>query len=244
MEKKSLLLIMVALVFLETSSVQAYDFLIEEVINNPTVTYKKNFGVDVPLETWNKILDNLYLMGQLWEINKFQPSYKVTKVDSGLHIDDPTGIVGDIWQVGQSENARTFHGVGKFDHWAVPSFFTANGVFFFEYRMDQKRLLGEMKISLRGNNSVSRLVMKIFSGVLINHVDNRFKNNLEDMKKIIKDIVNDPDKVRKILTGRLLDDFNEVFPVEGIRLTEGLKKYSQGISGIANNIYLSAYGYL
>jgi len=219
--KKSLLMIMAAPVFLGTSSAQAYDFLIEEVINNPTVTYKNDFGVDVTLETWNKILDNLYLMGQIWDTNKFQPVYKVTKIDSGLHIYDPTGIVGDIWQVGQSEHARTFHGVGKFDHWAAPSFFTANGVFFFEYRMDQNRLLGEVKISLRGNNSFSRLVMKIFSGVLINHVDNRFKNNLEDMKKIIKDIVNDPDKVRKILTGRLLDDFNKVFPGGGIKQTEG-----------------------
>jgi hypothetical protein len=86
--------------------------------------------------------------------------------------------------------------------------------------MDQNRLLGEVKISLRGDNSVSRFVMKIFSGVLINHVDNRFKNNLEDMKKIIKDIVNDPNKVRKILTGRLLDDFNKVFPGGGIKQTE------------------------
>jgi hypothetical protein len=221
MVKKSLLLIMVTLVFLGTRSAQAYDFLIEDVINNPTVTYQKNFDVDVTLETWNKILDTLYLMGQIWEINKFQPAYKVTRIDSGLHIDDPTGIIGDLWQVGQSEHARTFRGVGKFDHWAVPSFFTANGVFFIEYRMDQNRLLGEMKIYLRGNNSVSRLVMKIFSGVLINHVDNRFKNNLEDMKKIIKDIVNDPEKVRKILTGPLLDDFNKVFTGGGIKRTEG-----------------------
>jgi len=221
MVKKSLLLTMVAFIFLGTSLVQAYDFLIEEVINNPTVTYKKDFGVDVTLETWNKILDNLHLIGQIWEINKFQPAYKVTKIDSGLHIDDPTGIIGDIWQVGQSEHARTFQSVGKFDHWAVPSFFTANGVFIFEYRMDKNMLLGEVKISLRGNNSVSRFVMKMFSGVLINHIDNRLKNNLEDMKKIIEDIVNDPDKVRKILTGRLLDDFNKAFPVEGIRLTEG-----------------------
>lgn len=41
------------------------------------------------------------------------------------------------------------------------------------------------------------------------------------MKKIIKDIVNDPDKVRKIMTGRVLDDFNKVFPGGGIKLTEG-----------------------
>ncbi len=45
-------------------------------------------------------------------------------------------------------------------------------------------------------------------------------NNLEDMKKIIRDITDEPDKVRNGLTGPLRDDFNKAFPVTEIKPAE------------------------
>jgi hypothetical protein len=77
-------------------SLQAYDARVEEIIGNPTVIYQKAFGVDTTPEIWNRVLDNLYLMGRLWGIYRFQPAYRVTRTDSGLHVVDPTGIIGDV----------------------------------------------------------------------------------------------------------------------------------------------------
>jgi len=45
-------------------------------------------------------------------------------------------------------------------------------------------------------------------------------NNMEDMKKIIADIANEPDKVRNGLAGPLRDDFNKAFPVAEIKPVE------------------------
>lgn len=45
-------------------------------------------------------------------------------------------------------------------------------------------------------------------------------NNLEDMKKIIWDIADEPDKVRNGLAGPLRDDFNKTFPATVIELVE------------------------
>jgi len=80
--------------------------------------------------------------------------------------------------------------------------------------------MGEVKIFMLGNNWISRVAMKLFSGTLIRHIDNRFMNNLEDMKKIIRDIANEPDKVRNGLAGPLRDDFNKAFPVTEIKPAE------------------------
>jgi len=41
-------------------------------------------------------------------------------------------------------------------------------------------------------------------------------NNLEDTKKIIRDIADEPDNVRNGLTGPLRDDFNKAFPATEI----------------------------
>ena len=219
---KILSLTIAALVWLATIPVhlQAYDARVDEIIGNPTVSYQKAFGVDTTPEIWNRVLDNLYLMGRLWEIYRFQPAYQVTRTDSDLHVVDPTGIIGDVKQVGRSELSRCFYGQGKFNHWAVPSFFTADGVILFEYTAEGNRLLGEVKIFMLGNNWLSRVAMKLFPGTLIRHIDNRFMNNMEDMKKIIRDIADDPDKVRNGLAGPLRDDFNKAFPATEIKPAE------------------------
>jgi hypothetical protein len=219
---KTLSVAIAALVLLVTIpvSLQAYDARVEEIISNPTVSNQKAFGVDTTPETWNRVLDNPYLMGRLWEIYRFQPAYQVTRTDSGIHVVDPSGIIGDVQQVGRSDLSRCFYGRGEFNHWAIPSFFTADIVILFECTAERNRLLGEAKIFMLGNNWPSRAAMKLFSGTLIRHIDNRFMNNLEDMKKIIRDIADEPDKVRNGLTGPLRDDFNKAFPVAEIKPTE------------------------
>jgi hypothetical protein len=211
-----------ALVLLLTIPVplRAYDARIEEIISNPTVSYQKAFSVDTTPEIWNRVLDNLCLLGRIWEIYRFQPAYQVTRTDSGLHVVDPSGIIGDVQQVGRSDFSRCFYARGEFNHWAVPSFFTADAVILFEYTAEQNRLVGEVKIFMLGNNWISRAAMKLFSGVLIRHIDNRLMNNLEDMKKIIRDIDEDPDKLRNSLAGPLRDDFNKAFPVAEIKPAE------------------------
>jgi len=219
---KILSLIIVALVWLGTipAPLQAYEARVEEIIGNPTATYQKAFAIDATPEIWNRVLDNLYLMGRLWRIYRFAPAYGVTRTDSGLHVVDPTGIIGDVRQVGRTDLSRCFFGQGRFNHWAVPSFFIADGVILFEWTAERNRLHGEVKIFVLGNNWISRAVMKLFSGTFIRHMDIRFTHNLEDTKKMIRDIADDPDKVRNGLDGPLRDDFNKAFPATEIKPAE------------------------
>ncbi|MBN2538536.1 MAG: hypothetical protein JXB09_00640 [Deltaproteobacteria bacterium] len=213
MVRRSLSITITTLLFLVATLVQAYDAHVEEVINNPTATYKNAFSINVTLEIWNRVLDNPHLMGQLWEMYGFRPRYKVTKTETGIHVTDPSGITGDIRQVGREDHARTFYAAGAFDHWAVPSFFTADGVVVFEYSRERNILSGEANIFMRGDNGISRVVMKIFSGILTRHINNRVDSSFENIKKIIQDISNDPQKLRDRLDGPLLNDFDKVFPV-------------------------------
>jgi len=210
-------LIIAAVVWLGAIStpLHAYEARVEEIINNPTVYYQKAFTVDANPEIWNRVLDNLYVMGRLWRVYRFPPAYQVTQTDLGLHVIDPTGIIGDVRQVGQTDYSRCFYGHGQFNHWALPSFFNADGVILFEWTMEQNRLVGEVKISMRGNNWISRAAMRLISGTLKYYIDNRFMHNLEDTKKIIRDIAVEPDNVRKGLTGSLRDDFDRAFPPNG-----------------------------
>ena len=212
MPKKALSFLIVAAVFLSPALAQVQEDRAGMVVRSPSVTSRNDFRVDAPIKTWTRMLDNLYLMGKLWEIYNFQPPYKTSRVDSGFHIVDPSGISADIRLIDQSDRSRTFYAEGKFDHWAIPAFFSADAVFVFEYEPDgDKALTGVMKIYMRGSNGISRFVMNAFSDVLVRRINNRFRSNLEDAKKIIYDINSNPDTVRKGLTGAYLDEFNKLY---------------------------------
>lgn len=219
MTKRTVAITIAALALLGTlpAPLPGYDIHVEEVIRNPTVVYQKAFEVDTTPEMWNRVLDNLHLMGRLWGVYGFQPAYQVTRTDAGLHVVDPTGIVGDVRQVGRSDLSRCYYGRGEFNHWAIPSFFTADGVILFECATDKNRLRGEVKIFMQGNNWISRAAMNLFSGILIRRADNRFASNMGDTKKIIRDLADEPDRVRNGLAGQLREDFDKAFPIREIK---------------------------
>ena len=103
MAKKTLSMTLIALLLSTGPSLLASRVPVDEVLADTTVACTLDFSVDCPLETWHTILDNLSLMAALWKIYRFQPAYRVSQDDTGLHVVDPTGIVGDLWQVGRTD---------------------------------------------------------------------------------------------------------------------------------------------
>jgi len=199
-----------ALFLLAAAPVRADDDPAARVVRDPTLAYRKTFRVAATPETWNRILDHPYLMTQLWTQYRFQPAYRVTRSGADLHVVDPSGITGDLRPLPASGVSRAFYGAGSFHHWAIPSFFSAEGVVAFECKLEGDGLAGEAKIFMRGSNGISRLAMRLFSALLLRHIDRRFTSNLNDTKKIIHDIVHDPGRVRNRLAGPLRGDFDRM----------------------------------
>ena len=181
------------------------------LIEKATVTYQTDFVIDSSLDTWDKVLDHPFLMGKLWNLYNFQPAYQVTKANEGVKIVDPSGIYGEIFLTDSSPSSRTFYGRGAIDHWAVPSFISAEGIFRFRYQEGGQRIKGQFEVYLRGDTKVADFLMKLFSGTLKNHLNSRFTKNLEDIKKILYDLLHHPDQIRIKLTGDSLSDFKSLF---------------------------------
>ncbi len=218
--KQFLPIITAGLILLPAPRIQAYEPSIDAVIMTPTVTCHKAFAMDAALEIWNSVLDNPCLMAEIWASYGLQPPYTVTGTAAGFHVSDPSGINGDFRQIDGSGHTRTFYGTGNFDHWAIPSFFSAGGVIIFTYSGDGKNLSGEAAVFMRGDNGISRLAMRLFSGILTRRVGNRIDSTLENLETIMRDIANEPRKVREGLEGEALRDFDAVFSRTSISVTE------------------------
>ncbi len=216
MPKTRFIAALVALWLSGTAAAAPDRALMAEILQSPSVTCVQTFRCDVPPEIWNRALDHIDIMGGLWSRYGFQPSYRTTPTGAGgLHIVDPSGIVGDLHPIARSDRSRTYYGEGTFDHWAIPAVFSAAGVAVVDYRADGRGVSGVMKLHLRGSNRISRFAMGLVSGLLVRHIGRRFRNNLEDTGKILRDIARDPDKVRQGLDATMRKAFDRAFPPPG-----------------------------
>jgi len=214
-------IITAVLILLPAPWIQAYEPSVDAVIMTPTVTCRRTFSMDAARDIWNSVLDNPCLMAEIWASYGLQPLYTVAGTATGFHVSDPSGINGDFRQVDQSGHGRIFYGTGNFDHWAIPSFFTADGVIVLAYTGDDSNLSGEAVVFMRGENGISRLVMRLFSGILTRRVGNRIDSTLENLETIMGDIANESRKVRGCLKGTALRDFDRVFSGMSISGPEG-----------------------
>ncbi len=198
--------------FFYVSSVGADNSLkVKTILERHTVKYQTEFVVDAPLEVWNRVLAHPLLMAKLWNLYNFQPAYEVHDAQEGVSVIDPSGIKGKLIMTECLLDCRSFYGRGSVDHWAIPSFISAEGVFRFRYVEEGPRIKGTFEAFLRGDNKTTDFMMKLVAGKVKNLLHRRFTNNLNDMKKIVVDIVQNPDQIRRHLTGDALKEFNSTF---------------------------------
>jgi hypothetical protein len=189
----------------------SYEKQIDELLKRPAISYEKPYTLETTEAIWVKVLDNPLLIGGIWKAYGFQPAYQVTPTPSGIHVVDPSGIVGDVFPVESAGTSRRFYGHGFINHWVIPSFFSAHGIIHFQYQVEQHLIRVQVKVFMRGNNAVSNLVIRAFSGILINRVDSRISNHIRDMKTIADDITHHPEKTQQRLSGQPLSEFNRIF---------------------------------
>lgn len=184
----------------------------EDLREKATVVYQTDFVVDAPVVVWNKLLDHLVLMGKLWNLYNFQPAYEIVAAEKSVRVTDPSGINGEMGLIDASATSRTFHCRGSIDHWAVPSFISAEGLFIFRYEEEEgQRIRGTFEVFLKGDNEIADFLLRLAAGKLKKRLHNRFTLNLEDMKKIVFNLLHHPDQIRSGLTGGALKEFNSLF---------------------------------
>ena len=192
---------------------QTAGFDLQTFIKEAGVSYKTDFTLDTGLDVWEKILDNPYLVGKLWGAYGFEPRYEVKKKGAGVHVFDPSGLEGDVTRIRADRNSRVFYGAGRINHWAIPIDEAGRALFVFNYHADQGRLLGRVEIYIAGDRDFTRFLLKVGAFVMRWFIEDRFRNNLRDMQKILSDITKEPDRIRWKLKEEDQKEFNRVFPL-------------------------------
>ena len=186
---------------------------VARVRSEAAIVFSKTYQVDCPPAVVEKALDHPALMGALWDIYGYAPAYEVKGLDSGaVHVDDPTGIVGEVRPVKREGPRRTYLARGQLDHWAVPALNGGTAVFEVETAGNGAGTTLTVDVFIQPESGVAGALLAVLEPLVLSHVDNRVSLNLEDAAKIMRAIDQEPEAVfGRIEEAELQNAFRRVF---------------------------------
>jgi hypothetical protein len=183
----------------------------ETLVASPDLTYQIPFVINCSEATWRKVLDNPWLMGQLWNVYGYAPPYKVGTAGDGLHIDDPTGLVGDLWLVRNGLAERRYFATGRLNFRAVPFFNSGQAVTIVRSQAAGPQIRGTLQLYIRADRAVSRAVVWAGKSLVQTKVEARVRSNVYDGVRLVEQIASAPDAVLRQLQGPAAETFRTVF---------------------------------
>ncbi len=90
--------------------------------SKPDMSVAGDFQFNARPAVVDRLVENPIILARLWEAHGFTPRYKVRLQGNGIHVDDPTGIQGDVYAVERTGNRRVWVAVGSLNHTLIPSF--------------------------------------------------------------------------------------------------------------------------
>lgn len=183
----------------------------ESVAASPDLTYQIPFTINCSEAIWRKVLDNPWLMGQLWNVYGYSPAYKVSTAGDGLHIDDPTGLVGDLWLVRNGLDERRYFATGQLNFRAVPFFNSGQAVTIVRSLAAAQQIRGNLQLYIRADRAVGRAVVWAGRSLVQGKVEARVRSNLHDAVRLVEQIASSPDVVLRQLQGPAAETFRAVF---------------------------------
>ncbi len=106
---------------------------IDRFIDGAFIKYETVFPLPTTPERFGRMLDNLFVMGALWDAYGFSPRYRVVRLGTVWHVIDPSGLEGILRTVDASVNQRTLIANGKLKNWYIPKTITGRALFFLRY---------------------------------------------------------------------------------------------------------------
>jgi hypothetical protein len=186
------------------------DRLINDIITDAGIKYETTFPLNTSREKYHKMLDNIVLMGKLWEMCGYFPYYTVYRQNGLIHIVDPKGLEGDMVELKSTGNQRVFCCMGKMNHKLVPLKLTGKVLFIIKETPAGNHLTLDLKIYAKGDNNVMNTGLKAISPLVLYLVKDRVSRNTRDFQTLASDLQSNPASFRGRLSKEMLFDFDRL----------------------------------
>lgn len=163
------------------------------LMKSPDVTISGTYEMQTRPDVLESILRTPVLLARLWEVYEFTPLYKARLQGEGIHVDDPTGIAGDIFLVEQSGNRRVYVGNGALNHKLVPSF-RGKMALVLTATPKGSAVSARIDVYIRTDSRVLGFLTRTMFPLVKTRALHRLTANATDIGTILEDLSNEPQK--------------------------------------------------
>lgn len=181
-----------AMAFQSACAAEELSSLAAQVVSSPDLSVGGSYEVSTKAEVLDAMLDAPVLLARLWAAYGFSPRYAARPVEGdGLHVDDPTGIAGDLYPAGFADGRRVFVARGAIAHRLVPAF-KGSAVLIISESREGDLVALRVDLYLRMDSRVVGFFMKPFAPYLRSLVLRRLGANIADLGAILGDLSAEP----------------------------------------------------
>lgn len=163
----------------------------QEVMKAPDAAISGTFELPSNSVLTDRLLHSPLIVARLWEGYDFTPRYKVSLRGDCIHVDDPTGIQGDIYLVDQTPSRRVYFGTGALNHSLVPAF-QGRMAIVMTMSPKGKGTSARINIYIRMESRVVGVLTRTFFPLVRSHAQHRMTANMQDLCTILQDVVTAP----------------------------------------------------
>jgi hypothetical protein len=168
------------------------------LMNSPDVAVSGTYELPTRYEVLDRMLRSPNLLAKLWEAYQFSPAYKARPVGEGIHIDDPTGIAGDVYLVEQTGNRRIYVGDGALNHNLVPAFRGKMAIVLTAVPRGPV-VSARVDLYVRTDSRMLGFLARTLFPLLKARVDFRMTANAASFGAMLKDLSDEPKKAAALL---------------------------------------------
>jgi hypothetical protein len=174
---------------------------VQLLMKSPDLVVSGTYPINARRDVIDKMLGSPLLLSKLWEAYQFSPAYRTTLQNGAIHVDDPTGITGDVFLVEQSATRRVYFGTGNLNHSLVPAF---RGRMALVLTMAPKGTAIQARLDafVRTDSRVLGMLAWTMGPLVKPRVENRMNVNAGNMATILQDLNTDPQKSALMLKNK------------------------------------------
>ncbi|HQT96014.1 MAG TPA: hypothetical protein PK435_15395 [Thermoanaerobaculaceae bacterium] len=174
---------------------QGFDLGVESQLlqSKPDMSVARDFQFSARPAVVDMFLENPMILARLWEAHGFSPRYKVRPQGDGLHVDDPTGIQGDVYPVERAGNRRVWVAFGSLNHAFVPSF-KGRMALVVTTEPNGSGVTLHVAVYIRTDNRALGFLASTLFPLVRARVEHRMTANAADFATILAEVSADPQK--------------------------------------------------
>ena len=180
------------------------------IISAPDIAFSGTYDLPCRPAALDSLLRRPALIGRLWAAYGFAPAYRVREQGGGLHVEDPTGIVGEVALAEQTGNRWVFLGDGALNHRLAPAF-RGKVALVFTVAPKGSDASARVEMFVRTESRTLGLLAWTAFPLIKGRIESRVSANLRDVGTILRDVSTAPQQTFSRLSGEDAAAFARMF---------------------------------